>query len=64
MTEGSGKTYWAQQQRKSNPRKQYIIIGISSIMDKMKVYKIWILIFYFPHNLHLFSRLMIVKSED
>ena len=34
---GAGKTYWATEYRKKFVKKQYNILGISSVIDKMKV---------------------------
>jgi hypothetical protein len=33
---GIGKTKWAEEYSKSNPEKQFSIVGISSILEKMK----------------------------
>ncbi len=38
---GVGKTAWAEEHTKANPQKNFLILGFSSILDKMKVnYKI------------------------
>jgi hypothetical protein len=38
---GVGKTAWANEHSKANPNKNFCIVGISSILDKMKVRR-WI----------------------
>ncbi len=34
---GVGKTEWADNYLKNNPKKSYYIIGVSKILEKMKV---------------------------
>lgn len=35
---GVGKTNWAIEYSKKNPNKAYYILGVSTILDKMKVF--------------------------
>lgn len=41
---GVGKTAWANEYSKRNPEKQFSTVGISSILEKMKVRETFVLI--------------------